>query len=639
MCATPTEETSPEAVSSSAGRPVELCWHLSADGEVRSWNDAVPDVLGYSSNRVGRRAISDYFRPDCRETVSVALEAVSDARRAVSFETTLETSDGMAIPAVFTARPLTNETAECCGITVRCRLCDDETTTAESVPTKQDDPPESVSTRADQAVSTGHEESMSSSRFTKQGDAVSSAAADDGDGSHVELYRSIVERISDPIMIQDLDGNFLFINEAVSTYSGVSTDELLGGAESQLMDSESAAAIAEQKKAVLETEKKAAYEISLTFDRTGEAHRFSTHRYPQYDSDGQLIGTMAICRDVTYVTKREQELSIFRTVIDSANDSVLIVDVASGEFIDVNETACRRLGYEREELLSRTIADINPEFTNSEGFMTALESGQTARQQPYRTEHERADGTTVPMELTTATVSVADSPVLIVIGRDITDRVDRETQLQAVDNILRHNLRNDLNTVYGLAGLIKEQADETVTGFAEGIRQNTHNLLRTGEKSRTITRLIKTDAETHTIDLSPVVSQVADEFDSCHPDILVSVDAPDSLPAIAPTRIDDAITELIENAVVHNDADIPTITIQLEQRAEAVDIVVADNGPGIPAMDRAVLQTGDALEELFHGSGLGLWLVHWIITRANGTVSVHDCESRGTEVRISLPQR
>lgn len=34
-----------------------------------------------------------------------------------------------------------------------------------------------------------------------------------------------------------------------------------------------------------------------------------------------------------------------------------------------------------------------------------------------------------------------------------------------------------------------------------------------------------------------------------------------------------------------------------------------DDGPGIPEMERAVLETGEAVDPLYHGSGLGLWLV------------------------------
>jgi len=64
---------------------------------------------------------------------------------------------------------------------------------------------------------------------------------------------------------------------------------------------------------------------------------------------------------------------------------------------------------------------------------------------------------------------------------------------------------------------------------------------------------------------------------------------------------------------------------------------VADNGPGIPAFDREVLESGTAIETLSHGSGLGLWLVYWVVRRSGGKVTVTDRDSVGTTVTVSLP--
>jgi signal transduction histidine kinase len=49
--------------------------------------------------------------------------------------------------------------------------------------------------------------------------------------------------------------------------------------------------------------------------------------------------------------------------------------------------------------------------------------------------------------------------------------------------------------------------------------------------------------------------------------------------------------------------------------------------------------TGEAAETpLYHGSGLGLWLVRLVVTRANGTTAVSDNEPRGNVVSVELPR-
>jgi signal transduction histidine kinase len=64
-------------------------------------------------------------------------------------------------------------------------------------------------------------------------------------------------------------------------------------------------------------------------------------------------------------------------------------------------------------------------------------------------------------------------------------------------------------------------------------------------------------------------------------------------------------------------------------------VSVADDGPGIPDHERAVLTDGEetALE---HGSGLGLWLVHWVVERSGGRLSFAENDPRGSVVRMDL---
>jgi len=46
---------------------------------------------------------------------------------------------------------------------------------------------------------------------------------------------------------------------------------------------------------------------------------------------------------------------------------------------------------------------------------------------------------------------------------------------------------------------------------------------------------------------------------------------------------------------------------------------------------------GAAIGALSHGSGLGLWLVYWVVKRSNGEITVSDHEQRGTTITVSLP--
>lgn len=91
------------------------------------------------------------------------------------------------------------------------------------------------------------------------------------------------------------------------------------------------------------------------------------------------------------------------------------------------------------------------------------------------------------------------------------------------------------------------------------------------------------------------------------------------------------------NAIEHSDRATPDVTLAVDARGDRVLVRVSDDGPGISKMDRDVVETGATTEALYHGSGLGLWVVYWIARRSGGSVTAEDAEPRGTRATMSLP--
>ncbi|UWG48459.1 Signal transduction histidine kinase with PAS domain [Halanaeroarchaeum sp. HSR-CO] len=154
-------------------------------------------------------------------------------------------------------------------------------------------------------------------------------------------FQEIAERIDDPIMLQDLDGQYRVINDAVSEYAGRPKSELIDGDEFAFMDDAAAEQIRENKERVLRTESPVEYETTTEFPTKGE-RSFSTIRYPHYDDSGTLDGTVAICRDVTELKKREQQLRVMDRVLrHNVNNNMnvvtgyaeMIMESSSGETV------------------------------------------------------------------------------------------------------------------------------------------------------------------------------------------------------------------------------------------------------------------------------------------------------------------
>ena len=114
------------------------------------------------------------------------------------------------------------------------------------------------------------------------------------------------------------------------------------------------------------------------------------------------------------------ERRLFRKVLDHSSDAIEVIDPLTLRFLDVNETACRNLGYSREELLAMTIYDIDPGF-NPDFKKMIEEQRQVSGAVRFETTHRRKDGSLFAVEVSVGFVDL-DRPYGLAIVRDITER-------------------------------------------------------------------------------------------------------------------------------------------------------------------------------------------------------------------------
>jgi signal transduction histidine kinase len=118
--------------------------------------------------------------------------------------------------------------------------------------------------------------------------------------------------------------------------------------------------------------------------------------------------------------------------------------------------------------------------------------------------------------------------------------------------------------------------------------------------------------------------------------------------ALQATRVDLELIfrNLIDNAVKYADDDQPEVEVRLVPAGESALVQITDNGRGIPQSQRRRLfarfvRLGSELVRNKPGTGLGLYIVHTLVKRLGGTVSIHDRErgKRGTTFEVRLPGR
>ncbi|WP_135825163.1 hybrid sensor histidine kinase/response regulator [Halorussus ruber] len=214
--------------------------------------------------------------------------------------------------------------------------------------------------------------------------------------------------------------------------------------------------------------------------------------------------------------------------------------------------------------------------------------------------------------------------------------VQREQRLQVFNRILRHNLRNDLNVVLGRAENIGEKFPPAAKE-AEVIEQKASELIEISEKAREVGKTLdREDSTKSQVDVTECVERTCEEFRQSHPEAEITTQSPESLCVFADKTLEAAISELVENAIEHNDDPSVTVTVSsTEEDREWVEVTVSDDGTGIPAEEREVLTEGEETA-LHHGSGLGLWLTNWIVGKFGGEVTFDDYHTNGGAVTLRL---
>jgi PAS domain S-box-containing protein len=288
-------------------------------------------------------------------------------------------------------------------------------------------------------------------------------------------------------------------------------------------------------------------------------------------------------------------------------------------------------------LLELVHADDRPQIDRA---MSRLSGGEST-QVDYRI--ERPDDEVRWLRVPAEPV-VEHGQVVAIAGvlRDVTDEYRRNRQLAVMDHLLRHSIRNEMNVVLGTASRIADRASSTRTGDvssvhtdAETIRRAATGLLTTAEKQRDVIDLLCRERAPRPVAVEPAVRRAVDTARALDPTGEISSACPPGATALALPELEDAIAELVENAVRHTDGQ-PNAHVDVTVTETTVTVAVADNCPPVPPTERHVIADRWEVDHLRHTAGMGLWLVYWVADRSGGRLSF-DTHEAGNVVTISVP--
>jgi signal transduction histidine kinase len=309
-------------------------------------------------------------------------------------------------------------------------------------------------------------------------------------------------------------------------------------------------------------------------------------------------------------------------LLEELDDGVVVVG-PDGRIRDFNPTAERVLG---DIAVDQDADEVLPSAVAPDGDELVVETnGEKRRFRTRSTTFEDESGREAGR---------------IVYLNDITEIAVREQRISVLNRILRHNLRNELNVATGHLELAEAEASEPATEHVERAMESTERVIEFAEKARQVQRALTESDREVAVDLAALLERVAERTREQFPEADIAVEDPNDglleATVINEDLFERALAELVENAVVHSDHDAPSVVVSARAASDGVAVSVADDGPGIPESETAVLTAGRETQ-LEHASGLGLWLVRWTASLSAGKLSFEENEPRGSVVTLRLP--
>jgi PAS domain S-box-containing protein len=371
------------------------------------------------------------------------------------------------------------------------------------------------------------------------------------------------------------------------------------------------------------------------------------YRYRELSEPDRLQGRVLVFTEVTDLresqraTERAREQ--LRQIVDLVPDPLFAKNL-DDEVLLSNEANAELHGMKAEEIEGKREREIESDVENIENFekyrQREVEVAETGDPRTFEEELMDPDGETHTFKTTRIPFEATQRDETAVLGyaRDVTDLKEYERELEAtkdrlertneeletLNRILRHDIRNDVAVQSRLGRKLQAHVDEDGREYLEQLLDRSEHIADITTGLRLLMQTMLDDGHDLTaVRLDTILEAEVENVSAAYEAATVSVS--DGIPQVsvqADQLLSSVFQNILENAITHNDADRPKVSVSAQEREEDVVVRIADNGPGIPA---------DVADEMFDkgekgleskGTGIGLYLVTKLLDRYGGDIRV-----------------
>ncbi len=407
-------------------------------------------------------------------------------------------------------------------------------------------------------------------------------------------------------------------------------------------------------------------EIAVQAMKAGAADYLIKDPYGHYLKILDITVTNAMKARAAEQALREREEQ-FRLTFESARDAIFWADPESGLIIRCNRAAESLLERPREEIVGSSMISLHPPQHAAYYANKFREHVEKKGVMDQRAEVISKSGRVIPVEISGSLTTVGGKALIQEIFRDVTDRNKMERLLRQAHKMealgtlaggIAHDFNNILYVIIGFAELALEDVPEHAP-----LRGNLTQILDAANRARDVVNQILAfsrmgDQERRLIEIGPFIKETLKFLRASVPTTIeIQSRLASDLGSVLfdPTYIHQILMNLFANAA-H--------AMREKGGVLCVDVAPAHVGPGSPerlpevSPGRYVLLTvsdtghgmsQEVVERIFEpyyttkkpgeGTGLGLAVVHGIVTSEGGTITVESEPGSGSTFHVYLPVR
>jgi len=425
-----------------------------------------------------------------------------------------------------------------------------------------------------------------------------------------------------------------------------------------------------------------AYEAEEFFPHLGENGKwiFFTAA-PIKSPDGKVIGAIETLKDITEDKKAQQEIHLqdkelsnlhekykhseekYRSLFNDNPTPIFIIDHHTLEILDVNHRVESVYGFSKSQLLGSPFLDICDEAddTIKEGLESMVEDKSILF---TKKKHYKADESSFFVNIIVVDATYSNRDVLIASVTDITESVEKETQLIQAGKLatlgtmaagMAHEINQPLNVIQICADLMLKMMKKGMTIPEEELTTIATDIIDNVARAAAVIRHVRDFSRQSDRDLKRLCinEPISDVFKVLGHQVTVhSVNVEMSLAEDLPdvraehNRLEQVFINLVSNAIdamdeKAEDSGGPVekkLVIKTSHNDGKVLVQVSDTGMGMtPDVKRKIFEPFFTTKETGKGTGLGTSISFGIIRDYGGTIDIQSERGEGTTFNITFP--